>query len=486
LVLESESDYARFGIERTALSDILTVGKSGLVVEQRNALVIAATTKTPVQSNDKFKGKEKRVVNKPSKDGKRDDNDTYDFDGDDGDDGDDDDDHEALEAPKVMAESAGDGVPAGGEGNSRRPRQRPMEEEEKTESAADEISADALPAPPPRPPDVNVPEQREPSRMMAAPATTEVAQDGPPALSGQMARIYKSIESGKHAEAVAASLRWRSEESGSVMALVALGESLEAAGRLGLAARAYGSIIDLFPSRADLRRFASARLIRVEKAGAALSVDSLQRAAEQRADHLSVHRLLAYALVRSGDYEAAFKAIQTGLEQRYPSGRFAGGLRILKEDLGIIAAAWLAKEPNAEKRIHDALRVAGVSLATKASTRFVLNWETDANDVDFHIYDGAGGHAYYSSRELPSGGSLYDDVTTGYGPECFAIDGKASRYPYKLQIHYYSRGPMGYGMGQVEVMQHDGMGGLRFDERPFVVMNDQAFVDLGTVDGPLL
>jgi hypothetical protein len=41
-------------------------------------------------------------------------------------------------------------------------------------------------------------------------------------------------------------------------------------------------------------------------------------------------------------------------------------------------------------------------------------------------------------------------------------------------------------MGQVEVMQHDGSGGLRFDQRPFVVMNDQAFVDLGTVDGPLL
>lgn len=37
-----------------------------------------------------------------------------------------------------------------------------------------------------------------------------------------------------------------------------------------------------------------------------------------------------------------------------------------------------------------------------------------------------------------------------------------------------------------KVMQHDGKGGLRFDERPFLVMNDQALVDLGCVDGPLL
>jgi hypothetical protein len=39
---------------------------------------------------------------------------------------------------------------------------------------------------------------------------------------------------------------------------------------------------------------------------------------------------------------------------------------------------------------------------------------------------------------------------------------------------------MGYGMGKVEVIDHDGRGGLSFSERPFVVMNDQAFVELGT------
>jgi uncharacterized protein YfaP (DUF2135 family) len=58
---------------------------------------------------------------------------------------------------------------------------------------------------------------------------------------------------------------------------------------------------------------------------------------------------------------------------------------------------------------------------TEPSLRFVLVWETDANDVDFHIRDRSGGHAYYAAKDLPSGGALYDDVTTGYGPECFTI-----------------------------------------------------------------
>ena len=40
---------------------------------------------------------------------------------------------------------------------------------------------------------------------------------------------------------------------------------------------------------------------------------------------------------------------------------------------------------------------------------------------------------------------------------------------------------MGYGMGKLQVIEHDGQGGLRFEERPFVVMEDGAYVELGVV-----
>jgi hypothetical protein len=36
-------------------------------------------------------------------------------------------------------------------------------------------------------------------------------------------------------------------------------------------------------------------------------------------------------------------------------------------------------------------------------------------------------------------------------------------------------------MGKLEIIEHDGRGGFKFEQRPFVVMNDHAFVDLGTV-----
>jgi uncharacterized protein YfaP (DUF2135 family) len=130
------------------------------------------------------------------------------------------------------------------------------------------------------------------------------------------------------------------------------------------------------------------------------------------------------------------------------------------------------------------LREAGANLEHQPSLRFVLSWETDANDVDLHVYDSRGGHAYYSSKKLPSGGQLYADVTTGYGPESFVIQLPKERRagPYRIAADYYSRGPMGFGMGLLQVIAHDGSGGITIEPRPFVVMVERTQVDLGTVD----
>ena len=38
-------------------------------------------------------------------------------------------------------------------------------------------------------------------------------------------------------------------------------------------------------------------------------------------------------------------------------------------------------------------------------------------------------------------------------------------------------------MGKLEIIDHDGNGGLTIEERPFVAMVDHAFVELGIVTG---
>ncbi len=302
---------------------------------------------------------------------------------------------------------------------------------------------------------------------------------------GKLLEVMQLLKAQKAKEAYALALAWRDADAGDVLALIALGETCEARGDKRQAARAYGSIIDLFPARADLRRFAGERLERLGQAGSELAIDTYVKAREQRPDHPASHRLLAFALLRAGQPEAAFAAAVQGAQQSYPSGRFLGVDRILHEDAGLIGAAWIKKDPAKRKHVMEKLDSLGVALPEGRSLRFVLNWETDANDVDFHIFDAQGNHAFYSAKQLASGGELYADVTTGYGPECFTIPGKPTAYPYKLQAHYYSRGPMGYGMGKLEVIEYDGQGNLTFDERPFVIMTNGAFVDLGTIEGPL-
>jgi hypothetical protein len=295
-----------------------------------------------------------------------------------------------------------------------------------------------------------------------------------------LATVMQAISEGRANDALADAQSWQAEEPGSVLAIVALGEALEASDKPSWAARAYGSIIDMYPSRADLRRYAGERLDRIAHAAArGLASDSYARAKAQRPDHPTSHRLYGYALLKQGAYEAAFDAVAEGLP--HCTGRFAAVQPILHSDLGIIAAAWNKHDPGARERIASRLKDHHATMAKQPSLRFVLSWETDTNDVDLHIYDTDGNHAYYQEPRLKSGGQLFGDVTSGYGPELFEIGGGARSSGYFLQAHYYSRGPMGFGMGKVQIIDHDGDGTLKIDERPFVVMVDRAFVDLGTV-----
>jgi hypothetical protein len=302
---------------------------------------------------------------------------------------------------------------------------------------------------------------------------------GPPALTGELADVMAAIAAREPGRALGLARGWHDRAPGDVLALIALGEAQEASRDLAGAARSYGSLIDLFPGRADLRRFAGERLERLGAAAdaRALAIDTYRKAVADRPDHLTGHRLLAYALLRAGDHAGAFVAILAGVDQPIGDGRFAGADRILDEDAGMIAAVWLAAGGPRAKILAE-LEQRDLAVATRPSTRAVLYWETDANDVDLHIRDRHGDHAYYSNRELASGGSLYADVTTGYGPECFTIPGKPEAGPYRLAADYYARGPMGYGMGLLQVQRFDGKA-LTFDDRPFVIMNDHAMIDLG-------
>ena len=261
------------------------------------------------------------------------------------------------------------------------------------------------------------------------------------------------------------------------MALVALGDVLRSIGALSLAARAYGSIIDLYPSRADMRRFAGGFLEAVGRHH--LAGDSYGRALRQRPDHPSGYRLMALSLLRQGRHRRAFATLAAGLRRRYPEDRFAGVKRILREDLALVAGAWIARQPGERAAIMARLARFKITPATRPSLRLVLTWESDASDMDLHLVDRLGEpiSAEKWGRKREAGRTDYD-VTSGYGPERLTLRG--GRTPsHRIRVTAYNRGATGHGLGKVQIVRHDGKGGVRLEDRPFVVMKTGATLDLG-------
>jgi tetratricopeptide (TPR) repeat protein len=330
--------------------------------------------------------------------------------------------------------------------------------------------------------DGTVEERRAPPQMQAAPAARRALRSAPTrAMDVQEKRRQISPWTGKYAEFRALLdkgnagdfvQKWHQEDLSNVMALIALGEWYEKTDNTTQAARAYGSLIDYFPARADIRRWAAERLLSI-KSISWLSIDSFKKAVEQRPDHPSGHYLLAIAHWEAGQYKEAVEILQAAIKRKYP--RFAAANRILMETLAIMLTR-LEQQQQLETLFPG--NTFKWEKATKRQLRLVLMWETDANDVDFHIYDNQQHHAYYGKRSLPTGGTLYADITTGYGPECFSVS-EPKAFPYKVQAHYYRMGPMGYGMGILHVLDYDLKRELKSEFRPFVVMKNGAFVELG-------
>jgi hypothetical protein len=99
-----------------------------------------------------------------------------------------------------------------------------------------------MPAPPPE-----APPPAEPA---------EAKKVGPPPLEGDLATVMALISAGKRDDALAKALAWRDRDAGDVLALVALGEALEAKQMPALAARASvpSSTVRRAPTSAASRR----------------------------------------------------------------------------------------------------------------------------------------------------------------------------------------------------------------------------------------
>lgn len=67
-----------------------------------------------------------------------------------------------------------------------------------------------------------------------------------------------------------------------------------------------------------------------------------------------------------------------------------------------------------------------------------ITWDTDQTDIDLHIWNSAGDHAWYNDHSAIENGSLSDDDTDGLGPETFSFS--YPDQPLAYGVCYYRDG----------------------------------------------
>jgi len=90
--------------------------------------------------------------------------------------------------------------------------------------------------------------------------------------------------------------------------------------------------------------------------------------------------------------------------------------------------------------------------ATPAKLRVLLAWDSDGTDLDLHLVTPDGAHIWYGNRTAPNGAALDVDVTTGYGPEIFAMPAPI-KGQYLVYVNYYGGGYRGDDEGGDEPVQ---------------------------------
>jgi uncharacterized protein YfaP (DUF2135 family) len=90
--------------------------------------------------------------------------------------------------------------------------------------------------------------------------------------------------------------------------------------------------------------------------------------------------------------------------------------------------------------------------ATPAKLRVLLAWDSDGTDLDLHLVTPDGAHIWYGNRTAPNGAALDVDVTTGYGPEIFAMPAPI-KGQYLVYVNYYGGGYRGDDEGGDEAVQ---------------------------------
>lgn len=176
----------------------------------------------------------------------------------------------------------------------------------------------------------------------------------------------------------------------------------------------------------------------------------------------------------TGDGFAAGSAIRgriAGAPKGEPQQLIVNGtaMPLLIDDAGYFARpySFTSGSNSVEVRTSDGKQTRRVNFfdanpnRQKIGLRIVLSWDTNMTDLDLHVVSPDGEHVFYANRVGKNGGALDVDVTSGFGPEIYAIPSPPHGI-WQIYLNYYGGGSYGGQFGseitiaQIAIISNEG------------------------------
>ncbi len=275
--------------------------------------------------------------------------------------------------------------------------------------------------------------------------------------AARLALVRALIAAGRLPEALDAARDWRAHDAYNLVAIRSVGDVYAEMGDRDRARRAYSAVVELLPNDARAQR----ALVGVLKqsgdleaaydrlAAAAALAPSDARIAFERAD-------TAQRLGRGDEAARLFRSV-IGTAGASASLRYPAAQR-LAQLLGASRREALASgDPGRAEELLGQIEALGIAGGVRNDIKVFLSWDTDRTDVDLWVTNPRGEKVFYERKQGSLGDALYDDVTTGYGPESYsARDAVPGTYLVQVNFYQTDRQAFAEARGEVTVILNEG------------------------------
>lgn len=248
-------------------------------------------------------------------------------------------------------------------------------------------------------------------------------------------------------DALAAAKEWRAIDAYNLVVVRLIGDLYSELGKRDEARRAYSAVVELLPEDAGAQRALASVLKQAGDLSGAYDrlVSAFELAPKDRRLAFELADV-ANRLGRTDEARERFETIvadpDTADAVRYPA----------KQRLAQIYSQ-AARDATADDAKALAAKITELAIngGTENDIKVYLTWDTDRSDVDLWVTNPDGERVFYSHKEGKFGEALYDDVTTGYGPESYTAP-HARPGEYLVQVNYYGGGHANFSEARGEVV----------------------------------